>query len=47
MKVAFITRSTLFTVPGGDTVQVVQTARKLAEMGVDTEILLSNEPTLL
>jgi glycosyltransferase involved in cell wall biosynthesis len=43
MKVAFITRSTLYTVPGGDTVQVVQTARKLAEMGVDTEILLSNE----
>jgi len=43
MKVAFITRSTLYTVPGGDTVQVVQTARHLAAMGVDTEILLSNE----
>jgi glycosyltransferase involved in cell wall biosynthesis len=42
MKVAFITRSTLFTVPGGDTVQIVQTARQLANVGVDAEILLSN-----
>ncbi|WP_259068661.1 glycosyltransferase family 4 protein [Mucilaginibacter sp. X4EP1] len=42
MKVAFITRSTLYSVPGGDTVQVVQTARQLVEMGVDTDILLSN-----
>lgn len=43
MKVAFISRSTLFTVPGGDTVQVAQTARHLTEMGVDAEILLSNK----
>jgi glycosyltransferase involved in cell wall biosynthesis len=43
MKVAFITRSTLFTVPGGDTVQVEQTARQLNVMGVDTEICLSNQ----
>jgi len=43
MKIAFITRSTLFTAPGGDTVQVEQTARELAVMGVDTEILLSNQ----
>jgi glycosyltransferase involved in cell wall biosynthesis len=43
MKVAFITRSTLYAVPGGDTVQIVQTARQLAKLGVDTEILLSNE----
>lgn len=42
MKVAFITRSTLYKVPGGDTVQVVQTARQLASMGIDTEVLLSN-----
>jgi glycosyltransferase involved in cell wall biosynthesis len=42
MRVAFITRSTLYSVPGGDTVQVVQTARQLNEMGVDTDILLSN-----
>ena len=43
MKVAFITRSTLYSIPGGDTVQVVQTARQLTAMGVDTQILLSNE----
>jgi glycosyltransferase involved in cell wall biosynthesis len=43
MKVAFITRSTLYTVPGGDTVQAVQTARQLANIGIDIEILLSNE----
>jgi glycosyltransferase involved in cell wall biosynthesis len=43
MKVAFITRSTLYTVPGGDTVQVVETARNLSDMGVSAEIKLSNE----
>jgi glycosyltransferase involved in cell wall biosynthesis len=43
MRVAFITRSTLYTVPGGDTVQVLQTAAHLAEIGVDVEVKLSNE----
>jgi len=43
MKVAFIARSTLYTAPGGDTVQVEQTARGLAELGVDAEIVLSNQ----
>lgn len=43
MKVAIIARSTLYTVPGGDTVQAVQTARQLSAMGVDTEIRLANE----
>jgi glycosyltransferase involved in cell wall biosynthesis len=43
MKVAFITRSTLYAVPGGDTVQIVQTARQLVNIGIDIEILLSNE----
>ncbi|OOQ57278.1 glycosyltransferase family 4 protein [Mucilaginibacter pedocola] len=43
MKVAFITRSTLYSVPGGDTVQVVQTAGHLAAIGVDVEIKLANE----
>jgi glycosyltransferase involved in cell wall biosynthesis len=43
MKIAFITRSTLYTAPGGDTVQIEQTARELVEMGVDTDILLSNQ----
>jgi glycosyltransferase involved in cell wall biosynthesis len=43
MKVAFITRSTLFAVPGGDTVQVTQTARQLNELGLMVEIKLANE----
>jgi len=43
MKAAIIARSTLFTVPGGDTVQAVQTARELTAIGVDTTVRLSNE----
>jgi glycosyltransferase involved in cell wall biosynthesis len=43
MKVAIIARSTLYSVPGGDTVQAVQTARQLTAIGVDAEIRLSNE----
>jgi len=43
LKIAFIARSTLYTVPGGDTVQVDQTARELVEIGVNAEVLLSNQ----
>lgn len=43
MKVAFITRSTLFDVPGGDTVQVVQTAKHLRTLGPAVEIKLSKD----
>ncbi|TFF38208.1 glycosyltransferase family 4 protein [Mucilaginibacter psychrotolerans] len=43
MKVAFITRSTLHTVPGGDTVQVMQTAKHLAGLGLQVDIKLANE----
>ncbi|MDO3643396.1 glycosyltransferase family 4 protein [Mucilaginibacter sp. L3T2-6] len=43
MKVAFIARSTLYTVPGGDTVQVVQTARQLTNLGLEVDILLSKD----
>lgn len=43
MKVAIIARSTLFRVPGGDTVQAVQTARHLANIGIDMDVLLCNE----
>lgn len=43
MKVAFITRSTLYAVPGGDTVQAVQTARHLHDLGISAEIKLANE----
>src|ERR1700761_3672528 len=43
MKVALITRSTLYSVPGGDTVQIVQTAASLVAMGVVADINPSNE----
>ncbi len=43
MKVAIIVRSTLYTVPGGDTIQAEQTVRHLVAMGVDAHILLTNQ----
>jgi glycosyltransferase involved in cell wall biosynthesis len=43
MKVAFITRSTLYNVPGGDTVQILQTAKCLGEYGIDADVCLTNE----
>ncbi|MBB6109521.1 Glycosyltransferase involved in cell wall bisynthesis [Mucilaginibacter lappiensis] len=46
IKVAFITRSTIYTVPGGDTIQAVQTARHLTEMGITADIRLANESIL-
>lgn len=41
MKVAFITRLNLYTIGGGDTVQIEQTARQLTAMGVEIDILRS------
>ncbi len=43
MKVAMIARSTLFTVTGGDTVQIMQTAKHLTALGVQVDIKLTNE----
>lgn len=43
MKVAFIARKTLFTNPGGDTIQLTQTAKHLGLLGIQTEIKLANE----
>ena len=43
MKVALITRSTLYSVPGGDTVQVRETARHLGDIGVTAEIKLAGD----
>jgi len=43
MKVAFITRSSLFTAKGGDTIQMQETARYLRNMNVDVQIRLTNE----
>ena len=43
IKVVMITRSTLFTVKGGDTVQILQTAKSLADIGVSVDVKLTNE----
>jgi len=44
MNVLFISRSTLFSQPGGDTLQVKHTAKSLSEIGVNVDIKLSGEP---
>lgn len=44
MNVLFLARSTLYDVFGGDTVQIVSTAKYLRQMGVEADIRLSNEP---
>jgi glycosyltransferase involved in cell wall biosynthesis len=43
MKVAFISRSTLFTGRGGDSIQISNTAMQLRMLGVEVDIRLSNE----
>lgn len=43
MKVAFIARSTLYSAPGGDTIQVKQTARHLGRLGVTVNVHLTHE----
>lgn len=43
MKIALIARSTLFAVPGGDTVQVTETCRFLNKLGIHAEVKLSSE----
>lgn len=43
LRVAIIARSTLYTVPGGDTVQALQTAAQLDKLGVAVNIYLSND----
>jgi glycosyltransferase involved in cell wall biosynthesis len=43
MKVLFIVRSTLFTAKGGDTIQVEETARALRKIGVDVDIIRTDE----
>lgn len=42
MTVAFIIRSTLYSVPGGDTEQIIQTAKGLRDLGVTVDILATN-----
>jgi len=43
MKVAMISRSSLFTSKGGDTIQIQQTARHLKEFNISVEIRLTKE----
>ena len=43
LKVLFISRASLFTVTGGDTIQVTRTAEALQKAGVDINIKLCNE----
>jgi len=43
MKIALIARSTLFTVKGGDTVQIMNIAGCLGELGIKADIRLSGE----
>lgn len=43
LRVALIARSTLYRVPGGDTIQIQQTARLLKEAGIKAEIRLTDE----
>lgn len=46
MKVLFQSRSTLFSVPGGDTVQLTRTADSLRRLGVTVDIATELEPKL-
>lgn len=43
MKIAFISRSTLFTVQGGDTFQITNTARQLTRLGIEVDIVLTHQ----
>jgi len=43
MKILFVSRATLFSNPGGDTIQITQTAKCLNKLRVEVEIKLTNE----
>lgn len=43
MRVAFIARSTLHSTPGGDTVQMLATAKYLRKMGVEVDVKRSTD----
>jgi glycosyltransferase involved in cell wall biosynthesis len=43
MKIAFIVRATLFTDKGGDTIQVLNTAKYLERLGIKVDIKLTTE----
>jgi len=43
LKIAFIVRSTIYKIVGGDSQQVINTAKELGKIGVHVDIILSNE----
>lgn len=43
MKILFISRATLYKVRGGDTSQILDTARHLGKLGIEADIRLCNE----
>jgi glycosyltransferase involved in cell wall biosynthesis len=43
MRVAFISRTSLYDDKGGDTIQIVQTAAQLKNLGIGVDIFLANE----
>jgi glycosyltransferase involved in cell wall biosynthesis len=43
MRVALISRSSLFKVKGGDTTQMVKTSEELNKLGIETEIKIASE----
>lgn len=46
MKVLFQSRKTLYTVPGGDTTQILKTKAYLERLGVEVDVSLELEPDL-
>ncbi|MEO8854903.1 MAG: glycosyltransferase family 1 protein, partial [Ginsengibacter sp.] len=43
MRVAFIARSSLHSAKGGDTIQIIQTARHLELLNIKVDIRLTDE----
>jgi glycosyltransferase involved in cell wall biosynthesis len=43
MRIVLISRATLFTVRGGDTIQILQTAEQLTRLGIPADIKLTHE----
>jgi glycosyltransferase involved in cell wall biosynthesis len=43
MRIVFISRATLHSVIGGDTIQILQTAKQLRELGISVDIKLTHE----
>lgn len=43
MKIAYISRATLYSAPGGDTVQLEETAQGLRDMGLVVDVYLTNQ----